>query len=284
MTDDSLHDRQPIERSLKRRRFRAWTGTIWTDVDLEIVKSFKWEAKYLLISDDDHTQDGQLHWHCLVTYRNPREMPRLTHTTHWEPVKNRSQIYHYCKEKGPNFIEEGELTVNCANEEDWRSFVEMCKTHSPAEIIDSEFSRTYANYRDFAKEVYNTFKELPILQGDLQNEWYYGPPGTGKTKKAWDENPKLYIKGLNKWWDGYRNEDVVLLDDWDPKHEVLVSHLKQWTDRYPFRGECKGSTLLARPKKIIVTSNYSIEECFPNEQDINALKRRFKVTHFDKLP
>jgi len=37
---------------------------------------------------------------------------------------------------------------------------------------------------------------------------------------------------------------------------------------------------MIRPKKIIVTSNYTIEECFPNVQDHLPLKRRFKVKHF----
>lgn len=41
--------------------------------------------------------------------------------------------------------------------------------------------------------------------------------------------------------------------------------------------------MFIRPKKIIITSNYSIEECFHNEQDIAAIKRRFKVTKFMTL-
>lgn len=105
-----------------------------------------------------------------------------------------------------------------------------------------------------------------------------------KNKKAWEDNPDLYVKSINKWWDGYHGQDVVLLDDWDPSHEqFLRQHLKTWADRYPFRAETKGSSMMIRPKKIIVTSNFSINECFSNPEDAAAIRRRFKVTRFDDL-
>lgn len=255
-------------------------GTIWDERNKDLLKALN--HKYLIISDDDHTEAGELHWHCLITFSNPQCFPKIPNI-HWERCQSRTGARDYCLAKGNNFFEDGTLTINDANEEDWRGFVEMCKKHGPKELIDSPFSKLYAQYRGFAGEVHNQFAELNILDGELKNEWYYGPAGTGKTKKAWQDNPGLYIKPLNKWWDGYNGEKVVLLDDWDPKHEVLVSHLKQWSDRYPFRAECKGSTLEARPEKIIVTSNYSIDQCFQNEEDVNAIKRRFKVTRFDML-
>ena len=123
----------------------------------------------------------------------------------------------------------------------------------------------------------------PAILDELVNEWYWGEPGTGKTRKAWEENPGLYVKNINKWWDHYENEDVVLLDDWDPNHKCLVQYLKTWADRYPFCAEVKGSSRLIRPKKIIVTSNYPIEDCF-DPIDAEAIRRRFKVTHFDTFP
>lgn len=283
MSDDAHVVGNP-DRTLLRKKFKAWTGTVWDDDDKQIILNMMNECKYFLMSDDDHTQDGQLHWHCLLTFENQRVMPRLTHRTHWEPVKNRVSIRNYCLDKGPNFIEDGEITFDPGNSDDWHGFVTFCKNHCGAELIDSPFSNTYARYREFAGEVYNTFHNLDIIDGDLENDWYWGEPGTGKTKKAWEENPNLYVKAINKWWDGYKGEDVVLLDDWDPKHDVLVSHLKQWSDRYPFRCECKGTSMMARPKKIIVTSNYPIEACFQNPEDVAAIKRRFKQTHFINYP
>lgn len=44
--------------------------------------------------------------------------------------------------------------------------------------------------------------------------------------------------------------------------QINGHHIKQWCDHYPFKANQKGSQLLIRPEKIIVTSNYSIRECF----------------------
>lgn len=261
-------------------RNRLWMGTIWLEEDKDLIKSL--DHKYLIISDDDHTEEEQLHWHCVIQFNNARVHPR-TSTAHWEVPRSIMEARQYCLEKGPNYYEDGALQIACQKAEDWKGFVEKCKVSNPKEMIDSPFSQLYARFRSFAGEVHNQFAELKILDGELQNEWLYGQAGTGKTKKAWDENPELYVKAINKWWDGYHGQDVVLLDDWDPKKEGMESYLKIWSDRYPFRAETKGSSMMIRPKKIIVTSNYSIEECFTNPEDAMAIKRRFKVTKFSKL-
>ena len=159
----------------------------------------------------------------------------------------------------------------------------VCKTQGPKELIDGPFSKLYAQYRGFAGEVHNQFAELEIMDGELQNEWLWGEAGTGKTRTAWEQNPNLYVKSINKWWDGYNDQETVLLDDWDPRHEMLTQYLKTWADRYPFRAETKGSSMMIRPKKIIVTSNYSIDQCFSNPEDAEAIKRRFHSVHFSRL-
>lgn len=268
------------DRNTSRIRGRQWFGTIWLEQDKELVKRIN--CKYLLISDDDHTEEGQLHWHCLMIFENQVRRPP-TETAHWERPHDLMQARAYCLEKGPNFIEEGMMEIRTQNKIEWQGFVDMCKKATPKELIDSPFSNLYARYMTFAGVVHNQFANLDIMNGDLENLWLTGNPGTGKTKYAWENYPDLYVKAINKWWDGYHGQDVVLLDDWDPRHEMLTQHLKIWADRYPFRGECKGSSLLLRPKKIIVTSNYNIEDCFHNPEDVAAIRRRFKVHRFWKL-
>lgn len=71
-----------------------------------------------------------------------------------------------------------------------------------------------------------------VIQGDLLNEWWYGATGTGKSRLAWQKYGNvMYSKMLNKWWDGYDMQPVVVIEEWSPKNDVTASALKIWADR-----------------------------------------------------
>jgi len=123
------------------------------------------------------------------------------------------------------------------------------------------------------------FEPLP----DLVNEWYHGPSGTGKSRKAREENPDAYIKNCSKWWCGYADQETVLIEDFNMEQaKFLAHHMKLWADHYEFNAEHKGGSKKIRPKKIIVTSNYSIEEAFAEDKTgaLEPLSRRFKQIYF----
>lgn len=137
---------------------------------------------------------------------------------------------------------------------------------------------------------YSTLKRIradnppPVesLDGDLANEWIYGPPGTGKSRGVWERYPDLYPKSLDQWWEGYKGEEVVLIDDLDKYHRSLGSELKRWSHHYPFIANQKGSSARIRPKKIIVTSNYCPGDIFGDDQVfMEAISRRFKLVYHD---
>lgn len=54
--------------------------------------------------------------------------------------------------------------------------------------------------------------------------------------------------------------------------DYLVTYLKHWADKYPFRPEIKGASLAPiRPRRIFVTSNYPPEQIFKRPVDIMAI-------------
>ena len=120
----------------------------------------------------------------------------------------------------------------------------------------------------------NSFKhatEKPYEAEGSRGFWIWGPKNTGKShyarsisQKEYDRPP--YLKDQNKWWDGYTDEPVVLLDDADKTmaEQGMTHLLKLWTDRYGCDGEVKGSHIPLHHRLFIVTSNNSIDEIWNN--------------------
>lgn len=197
------------------------------------------------------------------------------------------QNFQYCS-KGGDFVERGErpVTKKRARELGGQAIKDRWDDARKAaeegrfEDIDSEL---YIKYRS---SLIKMVKQKPptCLEGDLCNVWLYGPAGSGKSRKAFEEHPGAYLKGVNKWWDGYDGQSVVIVDDMDPYHKSLALEFKMWGQHQPFAAETKGGTICIRPEKIVVTSNFSIDEVWEDSATRAAMHRRYKEELVGDLP
>lgn len=193
------------------------------------------------------------------------------------------QASDYCKKDGC-FAEHGVhpkgRDTTAATEKrkaDYALAMELAKQQRIYDIEPGLAIRHMSSLKQIARD------HLPELQDNenLCGVWFVGPPGVGKSRAARWLYPHAYPKPINKWWDGYKNQEYVIMDDWDVTHKVLGHHLKIWSDHYPFIAEQKGSSIMARPQIICVTSNYSIEEIWCEDPMMcQAILRRFKVHEF----
>lgn len=148
-----------------------------------------------------------------------------------------------------------------------------------SDIPDDLYTRYQNSFKRMRREDGPRPVDLPPTE--FYGLWIYGPSGTGKSYMARTEYAPVYLKDINKWWDDYQGEDNVLIDEFSPTAApFMVQFLKRWADRWTFSAETKGAKIIARPKLIIVTSNYSMDECFSAfPVDLPALQRRFRVIH-----
>lgn len=203
---------------------------------------------------------------------------------HWEKrLGNHEQAKAYCMKDG-DFHEFGIEPVSQKRKgelgAEW--YRDQIKKVADKNFEDVDPHYLVTNYSGLLKAA-SLLYPAKLEDTEEKMEWYYGPSGTGKSKKARTENPDAYLKMCNKWWDGYTDQECVLIEDFDRDHKVLAHHLKIWGDRYPFPAEIKGGKIDIRPKKIIVTSNYHPKDIWENEADLEPILRRFKVTNFKHL-
>lgn len=109
---------------------------------------------------------------------------------------------------------------------------------------------------------------------NVRGIWVVGQPGVGKSHMVRNMYPDAYIKDQTKWFDGYKGEETIILEDLEMDN-VLKHELKIWSDSYHCAAEVKGGTVNLRHHRFIITSNYRIDEIYLDLKVQEALKRRF---------
>lgn len=273
-------------------KYRGWCFTLnnYTLLDEEHIKTVVQSLARYIVYGREIGEEGTPHLQGYVYFHNQRQrraVSRLLPRAHLSPANgSAAQNKKYCTKDG-DYYEFGDIPMEremaqrkggAGNAARFAKAIQ----HAEAGELDVVRRDDPQLYLLHGVRLESLFAPNPMpLDGELLHEWWVGPSGSGKSRLLWELYPNHFAKALNKWWDRYKHEEVVAIEEWAPKNDCTASALKKWADRYPFPGEIKGGCMQRlRPKKIIVLSNYTPQQCFLNNEDLEPILRRFTVINF----
>lgn len=227
---------------------------------------------------------GTRHWQGYVCFKNRKRLSavkKIFPRAHLE-IKGGTirEAIDYCMKDGDyDTFGEEPVTALEATKSRWAHAIACAKVGDFDGIPDDMLMRYYHGWK-------RLFQDNPIIPADLlerDNKWIVAPSGYGKSTYAREMYPDFFDKAPNKWYIGYKNQTTILLDDWGPKQcEYLGWYMKRWGDTFPYPAETKGGGMMIRPEHIVVTSQYTIEECFEDDELIReAIMNRFQVIRLE---
>lgn len=277
-----------IREKSKNPRARNWCFT-WNNYPADFQEQFKnnleWIEYYCF--GEEVGESGTPHLQGVLKcktqmYRN--SIFSKLKINHLEVMRGTwEQAITYCKKDG-KITEWGVLPKEQTqkaterNQEKYEEALELAKAGKVSDISAELQIRYYSTLNKIASDTANLKlpEDLDWIRGkNCPNEWIWGPHNTGKSKTARSENPGFYTKMMNDLWEGYDYQDVVVLEDFDPFHKKLGYDLKIWADRYAFRGRKLYGSLVLRPKKIVVTSQYHPKDIWDDKRTVDAICDRF---------
>lgn len=258
-----------------------------------------------LIGLEKH-EDGGDHRHCYIVidraYTNKFDIRLFDvdgHHPSMESARNHHAVLAYCAKDGNYVTDIPESAIKKAQElseklkkgpkfkDQKRS--EISKLLISGELTLSDMVDRYPCQLFYLKNWEQSlliYKKLtradPKPLNDLDNYWVWGPPGTGKTR--WAETNfggSMFDKPSDIYWNGYHEQETVLINDVGLDHKDVIWKLKVWSEHRPFNAQCKhGDPIFIRPRRIVVTSNYTISQLLElagivDSMLVGALKRRF---------
>jgi len=286
-----------MPRQPQGNQFVAWCFTLnnYSDVEREEIQAFICDSCSYGCFGKEVGANGTPH---LQGYFKLRKRDRLLHlknsfsaTAHLEPAggspwSNRQ----YCSKDG-DFWESGVTpTAPRKTQDDIARAFRLAVVAGPDAV--TQFAADHPGSALFSGHnlLRNTLSfTRPLPRPNVSVEWIYGAPGVGKSRTAHERFPGGFVKEpRTKWWSGYMLESEVIIDDFGPKG-IDINHLLRWFDRYPCWVESKGGMVPLLAEQFVVTSNFSPEECFKDDDggphpQLPALRRRIRVTHMLQFP
>lgn len=292
----------PPSSSTPSNQAPGWCFTVnnFTEEDKTYIKCLldKQGVDYIVFGEETAPTTGTPHLQGYIHFKAKRRFKTVKELlpagAHIEAAKGTAEHNKaYCTKDGTGIVEVGELPSRGAGSptrtskggkataDNFSQAIQLAKEQKFEDIDPKILLRHYSAIMAIARANPPQVKSIP----QLNNFWIYGASGGGKSRSvrewATANGYTLYSKPKTKWWDGYLNEDIVLIEDVDKYDPKLSYHLKIWGDHYPFTAEIKNGAFKLRPKMVIVTAQYKPFDIFEDLETCTAIERRYHMITFD---
>lgn len=234
------------------------------------------------------------HLHGFIYFKNARtwkSIKKLFPRARIEVPKNINHVIKYCgKEKtrirGP--YEKGTKPSQGTRTdlEDLRD--QIMKGEITVKDIILDMPGVYHQYGRTLNEIQTCFYNKNIRTEMTQGFWLWGETGVGKshTARKIAEDATIYDHPTNDktWWDGYKQEEVVIIDDF--RGEIAYNEILKLVDCWPHKVSRRNiGPINFTSSCVIITSSLPPEDIFRKrnaEDSIEQLLRRFEVINIRK--
>lgn len=284
---------------VKNIRERNWCFTIF-DYDDNLVDHLTnglKNVKHCIFQEEVTPTTGKKHLQGHVIWNNAKTLTACkkalkSKTCHLEVMRGTvEQSIEYCTkdethDENAIRVEIGQRPTGQGRRSDLEECVERIRSGElKYNDIEVYYPQLFVQYRNGLREICDKYRGK-ARHFKTNASVYYGKSGTGKSMKAFEENKDVYVLRCNKsavWFDGYDYNETVVIDDfygWIPFNMLL-----NMLDRYPMKVDIKGGAMEFNSKNIIITSNKSPLDWYPNlstEHQIALLRRLDNVLYFER--
>lgn len=235
-------------------------------------------------------EEGTPHLQGFICFKNPKMYSGLKRIPgfermHFETMKGTvDQNITYCSKQGQ--YEEFGVKPQQGKRSDLDEVISLVESGKRIRDVAEECPIQFVKFHKGIERLITL--QAPSRNWKTEVFWFWGPTGTGKSKKAFEmaSESSFYVKDpTNKWWCGYEQQDVVIIDDYRRDFSTFACLLRLM-DRYPMTVESKGSTTQFASKKLIITTPKGPSDTWEGrtEEDHGQLLRRIEhVVHFATL-
>lgn len=263
---------------------------VFTSYDINEPIFDETKMKYLAYAKEICPTTGREHWQSYVCWKNAitfdncrkKLAPHHVEIMHGTLKQNNT----YCSKQGI-LIEHGSIPDQGKRTDLNKIKDEILNGNLTVDEICTEDPEVYHQYGRTLEKL-EDLKYRNIYDRNMPEvTWIYGETGTGKSHIAFqnfDPTTHFVWTNDNGWWDGYKQQEVVILNDF--RGEIPYNNLLKLCDKWPEKVRRRNrEPIYFTSNKIIITSSLPPEKVYKHREEEDSLAqllRRINLVNLGK--